>query len=227
VEAFLDRYGLPAIFVLMLTKAAGVPIPVPGDVIMLATAARAAEGKLELWQAFVVLLSALVLGGTVQFTLARGAGRGLLYRLGRYLGLTPARLDAAAVAVRRGGTLGVTLAVLTPGLRTAIVAACGLAGLPLRTFLPALALGNGAFLSLHFALGYVGWPLVAGLFQAAPLPWLLALVLGLLAAGLAIWVLIRRRKRPGATTGELAAEAVAAWHDATCPACLVLGSARE
>ena len=42
---FLDSYGLAAACVVMLVKAMGVPIPIPGDVILLATAARAAEGK--------------------------------------------------------------------------------------------------------------------------------------------------------------------------------------
>ena len=69
--AFLDSYGLAAACLLMLVKAAGVPIPIPGDVILLATAARAAEGKLLLWVAFVGLLAAITLGGFVQFVLAR------------------------------------------------------------------------------------------------------------------------------------------------------------
>src|SRR5438094_246642 len=65
LEAFLDSYGVAAACAVMLVKAIGVPIPVPGDVILLATAARAAEGKVLLWLAFVALLAALTVGGTV------------------------------------------------------------------------------------------------------------------------------------------------------------------
>ena len=46
--AFLDSYGLAAIFALMLAKAIGVSVPVPADLIMLLTAARVAEGRLSL-----------------------------------------------------------------------------------------------------------------------------------------------------------------------------------
>lgn len=42
---FLDAYGLIAIFSIMLLKELGVPIPIPGDLIMLAAAARAAQGR--------------------------------------------------------------------------------------------------------------------------------------------------------------------------------------
>src|SRR6267378_583815 len=70
LEAFLDSYGVAAACAIMLIKASGVPIPIPGDVILLATAARAAEGKVLLWLAFIALLLALTLGGTLQFMLA-------------------------------------------------------------------------------------------------------------------------------------------------------------
>src|SRR5438105_7107771 len=131
LEAFLDSYGVAAACVVMLVKAAGIPIPIPGDVILLATAARAAEGKVILWLAFVVLLAALTLGGVVQFWLARGPARQLVFRFGRRLGLTEQRLDRVAARVRQGGPLGIGVAVLTPGVRTAVVPACGLTHVPL------------------------------------------------------------------------------------------------
>src|SRR5437660_10889524 len=117
IDVFLIQYGLAAIFILMLTKSIGVPIPIPGDVIILAAAARAAEGKLVLWQAFLAILLALVVGGVIQFALVRGPGRNLLYRFGRYIGLTAPRLDAASVRVKKGGVFGLALAILVRGLR--------------------------------------------------------------------------------------------------------------
>jgi membrane protein DedA with SNARE-associated domain len=213
LEGFLAAYGLAAAFGLMLVKAAGVPIPIPGDVILLATAARAAEGKLLLWQAFVVLLIALSVGGVVQFFVARGPGRRLISRYGRRLGLTQERLDRVAAGVRRGGILGIGAAVLTPGLRTAAVPACGLAAIPLRFFVPGLVLGSGVDLGLHFALGYLGAGILASLAGGG---WLL--VVGLLLVGLCVWLVVTRRRRASTSA------AVVAWSQATCPVCLVVGS---
>jgi membrane protein DedA with SNARE-associated domain len=213
LEAFLAGYGLAAAFLLMLVKAAGVPVPIPGDVILLATAARAAEGKLLLWQAFLVLLLALSVGGVLQFLVARGPGRQVVYRYGRVLGLTQERLDRVAAGVRRGGMFGIGAAILTPGVRTAVVPACGLAAIPLRAFVPGLVLGSGVDLGLHFALGYLGASILASL---ASFGWVL--VVGLLLLGLAAWLVLMRRRRASP------AAAAVAWTQATCPVCLVVGS---
>jgi membrane protein DedA with SNARE-associated domain len=194
---------------------------VPADLIMLAAAARAAEGKLPLWPTFGLILAALVLGGLAQFWLIGGPGRATLYRYGPVLGLTPARLDRAAGAVRRGGVLGVALAVLTPGVRSVTVAGCALAGVPLGRFLAGLALGSAGFLALHFGLGYAGAALLARVATGAPLPLLVAVALA--AAGAAGWLLIRRGQAPAATPAEVAADTAGAWCEACCPVCLALG----
>lgn len=222
VDAFLEGYGVAAIFVVMLVKAAGVPIPIPADLIMLAAAARAAEGKLPLGHVFVAMLLALVVGGLVQFGLVRRVGRMALYRLGRYVGLTPSRLDLAAAAVQRGGPLGVSLAVVTPGVRAGAVAACALAAVPLRSFFPGLVAGSTLFLALHFTLGYSIGPLVVAALGTLPVPVVVVGGVAALVAGFGVWALIRVRGRAEGR-GERLASALGAWYDAACPLCLAAG----
>jgi membrane protein DedA with SNARE-associated domain len=211
METFLDSYGLAAACLVMLIKAVGVPIPVPGDVILLATAARAAEGKVVLWFAFTALLIAIVAGGVLQFLLARGPGRGVLLRHGSRLGLSESRVEAIASRMRQGGPLAIGIGVLTPGLRSAVIPASGLTGLPLGTFLTGLALGSAVDVALHFAIGFGG----AGLLAASPL----SLVAVLLLVGLAAWFVLARRRH------KTPAAALNAWTQATCPVCLIVGSA--
>src|SRR4029453_14014707 len=134
LEVFLTTYGLAAACAIMLVKAIGVPLPIPGDVILLAMAARAAEGKVLLWAAFVALLVVIVLGNTIQFFLARGPARSVVLRFGRRVGMPQERLTAVALRVQRGGVLGIALAVLTPGVRSAAIPGCGLAGVSPRLF---------------------------------------------------------------------------------------------
>ncbi len=224
IETFLNMYGLAAVFVIMLVKAIGVPIPIPADALMLATSARVATGRMALPAAFVALLVALLAGGLVQFTLVRGAGRGLLTRYGHYLGITPERLGVAAQRMQTGGVVGIGVAVLTPGVRSIAVIACGLAGIPVRLFAPGLLLGSGLFLALHFFLGYVGGSLLATVSTAIPLPVVALIVVALLAAGFGVWYAIRRRQRPQASVGAILADAAESWHEATCPVCLALGA---
>jgi len=214
LEAFLDSYGVAAACAIMLIKAAGVPVPIPGDVILLATAARAAEGKVLLWLAFVVLLAALILGGALQFYLARGPARRMVVKYGQRIGLTPERLERVAVTVRRGGVLAIGVAVLTPGVRSAVVPACGLTGIAWRLFLPGLALGSAIDLGLHFGIGYAGSSILATI--AEPSPLLIIPVLAIL--GFIAWLFIARRRHASPIV------AVNAWAHATCPVCLILGS---
>ncbi|MEZ4671031.1 MAG: VTT domain-containing protein [Anaerolineae bacterium] len=224
IETFLDSYGLLAIFGIMLAKSSGVPIPIPADVVMLAASARVEAGKFPLAGAFGVLLVALTVGGVVQFVLVRGLGRGIIYRYGRYLGLTPARLDSATKRLKHGGITRIGLAILTPGVRSVAVIACGLAGIPMQRFASGLTTGSSAFLALHFVLGHIGGSLLSSLGTVIAPPALIGGLLGLLAVGFGLWYIIRRRQMPQASTREVLAAAAGAWHEATCPACLALGA---
>jgi len=220
IDLFLVQYGLAAIFIILLVKTIGIPIPIPADLIILTAAARVAQGKLILWQAFIAILIALVLGGLIQFVLARGPGRGLLYRFGRYIGLTSPRLDAASARVKKGGALGISIAILVPGVRGAAIAASGLADMPLRTFLAGLVLGSALFLGLHFFLGYLGGSLFSIIGHVLPLSWIALVVLALLVFIFALWVVVHRRSK--AAQSEVEGTPLELWHEGICPACLAL-----
>jgi len=220
IDVFLVQYGLAAIFIVMLAKSVGVPIPIPGDLILLTAAARAAQGKLVLWQAFIAILVTLVVGGLVQYWLALGPGRDLLYRFGRYIGLTPARLDAASAKVKKGGIISITIATLVPGVRSAVIVAGGLASIPLRIFLPGLFLGSAIFLAVHFFLGYLGGSILTVIGHVLPLPTVVLLVFVLLVAAFGLWVISFRRQK--AARSEADAASIEVFHEGICPVCLAL-----
>lgn len=217
-------YGLPTVFVVLLLKEAGVPLPVPADLLMVGAAARAATGQESLLAVIVTLELALLLGGTAQYLLARGPGQRVVQRLGRYVGLTPPRLERAAQALRTGGVLAVAVGVLAPGVRALTIAACGLANLGFGRFFAGLVVGDSIVVLLHVVIGYVGGAGLSALAHAqhrAVGPVLVGAVLALALIGLAGWVLLRRRRRHepaglGAT--------VQAWEEASCPLCLGLGA---
>jgi membrane protein DedA with SNARE-associated domain len=226
IDMFLVQYGLAAIFIIMLTKSAGVPIPIPADVIILAAAARAAAGKFVLWQAFLVILLAVILGGLIQFMLARGPGRNLLYRFGRYIGLTTVRLDAATVKIKKSGILGLSVAILVPGVRGAAIAASGLADFRWGIFVPGLVIGSTLFLTLHFFLGYVGGSvLVEGAHLLPPMFVIIAVIL-LLVLVFLLWVVSQRRRAARHREMENAAS-LEVWHEGICPVCLALYTASQ
>jgi len=225
LDLFLVQYGLAAIFIILLIKTIGIPIPIPADLIILTAAARVAQGKLNVWQAFIAIFIALVVGGLIQFLLARGPGRGLLYRFGRYIGLTSPRLDAASARVKKGGAFSISIAILVPGVRGAAIAASGLADMPLRTFLPGLVVGSALFLGLHFFLGYLGGSLFSIIGHVLPLSWIALLVLVLLLIIFAVWVVVHRRQK--IAQPEVEGASLELWHEGICPVCLALYTANQ
>jgi membrane protein DedA with SNARE-associated domain len=233
IDMFLIHYGLIAVFLIMLIKTIGVPIPIPGDVIIFTAAVRVAQGKLVGWQVFLAILVALLLGGLIQFLLARGPGRGILYRFGRYVGLTKPRIEVASEKVRKGGVPGLALAILVPGVRGAAVMAAGLIDLALARFLAGLALGSLVFLSLHFFLGYVGSSALFALGRLLPLGIIIPLVLALLVVVYILWVVAVRKQKAARAELEAAqkeetnAAALEVWHEGICPVCLALHTANQ
>lgn len=225
LDLFLVQYGLAAIFIILLIKTIGIPIPIPADLIILTAAARVAQGKLNMWQTFIAILVALVVGGLIQFLLARGPGRGFLYRFGRYIGLTTSRLDAASTRIKKGGALSVSIAILVPGVRGAAIVASGLADMPLGTFLSGLVVGSAFFLGLHFFLGYLGGSLFSIIAHVLPLPLISFIVLVLLLTIFGVWVVIRRRRKT--TQPDVEGTSLELWHEGICPACLALYAANQ
>src|ERR1700688_4264566 len=94
-NAFLAQHGVLAAFVYLAVEEAGVPIPVPGDFLMLTLGVRAREGDIILWQVIAVMEAGTVLGSTLLYLVARRGGRGVVERYGRYIGITALRLDRA------------------------------------------------------------------------------------------------------------------------------------
>jgi len=227
-DQFLDTYGLAAIFGIMFLKELGVPVPIPGDLIMLGAAARVAQGKFNsqggLVAVFIAFLIPMLIGGMIQYSIAKGPGRNFIYRVGKLIGLTKERLDRAMETVRKSGMAAVALGLTTPGVRVATTPASGLAELPVRVYAPGLVMGSTFFLAWHFAIGYLGGFALALL--NAPLPVLVGILIAVIALGIAGWLIVRniRRKRAG---GLVLPNTYGAWADASCPACIAITLVRE
>ena len=223
LSGLLTGSSLPALFVIVLLKEAGLPVPIPADLLMISAGVEAANGKYSIPALALALELAVWIGCSLQFGLARGAGRQVVYRLGRFVGLTAERLDRMADRLERRGATAVFVGLNLPGVRAGIIIAAGLARLRYVAFAPAMLGGSTVYYGWHIALGYVVGPTAALLLSSASFP-LVAVVALLALLGLVVWMLRRRgAAEPGG--GSIAAR-VHAWTESACPACL-LASAIE
>lgn len=209
-----DPTPLIALAGLILVKEVGIPVPVPGDLVVLGAGVAASRGDLDPAVGLAALVLASILGGTAQFLLLRTVARPAILRGLTRLGAAD-RVERQTDRLRGSGARGVALSRMTPGVRIVAIAASALAGLPAVAFLAGLVVGNGVFIAAHFGLGLVlGEPLLRVVGGA--LGPLTIAGLGLAAIGFIGWFVIRRR-RP--------ATSFASWADACCPACLTLAVA--
>ena len=201
--------GLAAL-ALLLPMEAGVPIPLPADLVMFTVGQQVAAGRFPLWLAVVGLEVIAVLGTTALFLICRGPAHRVIARFGPRLGLTEARLGRAAALAEAHGRPGLAVGRALPGLRTLTVVAAGASGLSARRTLPALILGSSVFLQVDLVLGLLFGPLATRAFdQAKGLA--LAASAALAIAAVIFWRVRRRHQA-----------APAAWKEATCPACIAV-----
>jgi membrane protein DedA with SNARE-associated domain len=145
-----------------------------------------------LWQAIGVMELATILGSSFLYFASRLAGRGLVYRYGRFIRLTPERLDSAERWLKQHGSRAVFLGRLVPGLRILTAVACGVFDVPTRVFIPAMSVGAFLYITVYTLLGYfLGQP-VLDLLEQVHLPF--GLFGSLIPLGLLVWWTLRARQ---------------------------------
>ncbi|MGH2808318.1 MAG: DedA family protein, partial [Actinomycetota bacterium] len=190
---------------LLILTETGVPVPVPGDLLMLLVGERASAGEPPLLVAVGLLELITLLGTTVLYLAVRGPARSLIARVGPRVGLTEERIATVGRVTQRGSALAVGR--MTPGARTITVVAAATGPSPWHSTLPALWIGSTIFVQAHLALGFVLGPVARDALEAARIPVLVGLGMLILIA-VAFWIL-RSGRGPHA-----------AFSEAFCPVCL-------
>jgi membrane-associated protein len=190
---FLARWHYAGLFAVIFAEEAGVPLPMPGDLFILAMGVLAHSGGARFGPTAAVVTVATVLGATILYLVSRHAGRPLLVRIARRFGYTEAREQRLEAWLLRRGALAVVVGRLVPGLRIVMTVVAGTLRLPHRTFVAGTLLAGLVWASLYFWLGYAvgaGYERMAGRVSPAAL-WAAAAAAVLLAGA----ALLARRAR--------------------------------
>ncbi len=152
LEAPLDQYGYLAIAGFVFLEDFG--IPVPGETILILGAVYAGTGRLNVFLVGLSGFMAAVIGDNVGFAIGHFGGRRLVERFGRYILLTPERLDKATGFFDRHGGKIVAIARFIEGLRQANGIIAGITGMHWAKFLAFNALGAAAWVAVWTSVGY-------------------------------------------------------------------------
>jgi hypothetical protein len=136
-----------------------------------------------------------MIGSSCLYFVCRWAGRGLVYRYGRFIRLTPERLDTAEQWLKKHGSRAVFFGRLVPGLRIVTTVACGVFEIPFRVFFPAMSLGALLYIVVYTLLGYYVGPPVLGVLEKVHIPF--GLFGWLVPLALLLWWTVRARQDLG------------------------------
>lgn len=153
LNLFVSTRQYLALFLLLLVEEAGVPLPLPGDTVIMFLGYRAAIGLATPILVILDVAMATFLGSSILYFVARRIGHPAVVRYGRYIRLDEKRLAKVEGWFARHGTLAIVFGRLIPGLRTPTSVAAGIFEIPYGVFARAAALSAFLWAMIYMALG--------------------------------------------------------------------------
>jgi membrane protein DedA with SNARE-associated domain len=143
---------------------------------------------------FLVATVAAILGDNLGFAIGHFGGRPLAERFGRYVFLTPQRLDRAEAFFDTHGGKVVTVARFIEGLRQANGLLAGIAGMHWLKFLAYNALGAVLWVGVWCTAGYFAGEHVAEIYEAFERYKWYAIGAAVVVVAIVIWLRVRRSR---------------------------------
>jgi membrane protein DedA with SNARE-associated domain len=197
LEPTLDNYGYLAVAGFVLLEDFGVPVP--GETILIMGAVYAGTGRLNIVLVGLIGFVAAVIGDNVGFAIGHLGGRRLVERFGRYILLTPERLDKTTDFFERHGGKIVAVARFIEGLRQANGIIAGITGMHWAKFLAFNALGAALWVTVWSSVGYFSGSHINTIYSAVTrYDTYLAIALGVLVLAYIARRLWKRRARRAA-----------------------------
>jgi len=199
----ISTYGVPAFFALIAIAAVGVPLPV--TFALIAAGSFVALGEMNLWQVILAGSLGAILGDQLGYVLGKSCGHRIAGWLRRKKG-GGRKMDQARAFTERWGALGIFFSrwLVTP-LGPWINFTSGLTNYRWRHFLIWDVIGETLWVILYVLLGKFFSGSVQALSDVlGSLVWVLV---GLIAAAILIWWIVRSLQSGNEREGKLARSA--------------------
>lgn len=202
---FYHQHQFLGLFLLILIEEAGIPIPIPGDALVVIAGLEPHRGPLYALHVIAVSSAAVFLGSSVLYLVSRKGGRPFFRRYGRYILLDEARLAKMERWFARWGRAAIIVGRLIPGLRIPTTIMAGISGIPPAIYFSTAAVAGVIWSLAFFFLGalaeheirYVA-AVIAGLLDllsdSVVSAWVTIALLGAAVGALHLTQIRRRRK---------------------------------
>jgi membrane protein DedA with SNARE-associated domain len=202
----LNNYGYLAVGGLVLVEDFGIPLP--GETILIAAALYAGAGKLNVVAVGVIAWVCAVIGDNIGFAIGHFGGRRLALKYGKYIFLTPKRLDQAEQFFDHHGGKIIVAARFIEGLRQANGIVAGITGMHWKRFIPFNALGAALWVGLWVSVGYLAGSHITTIYDQITRYSLYVLIaLAVAVVALVVFRLRKHRRTRQARAGTATTEA--------------------
>jgi membrane protein DedA with SNARE-associated domain len=165
LEPALNHLGYLAVVGLVLVEDFGVPVP--GETILVLASVYAGTGRLNIVVVGVLAFLGAMLGDNIGFAIGHFGGRALIERYGRYIFLTPPRVERASGFFERHGGWIIVVARFIEGLRQANGIIAGVSGIRWAKFLVFNAIGAALWVVVWCSIGYFSGSHIDAIYNAA------------------------------------------------------------
>ncbi len=139
--------------IIVLMAMGSTPLPVPAEAVIPPAAFLAARGDLSFTGVIIAGAFGSYLGAAAMYWLSRWLGRPLLLHYGRFILMSPEKLEHAEIWLERYEAGGVFFARVLPVIRHLISIPCGIVRMRFGVFSVVTIIGSAVACSI---LGYLG-----------------------------------------------------------------------
>ena len=188
----LQTYTYPGVLSLVLLESLGMPLP--GQIALVTAAAYASLGhNVSILGVITVAALGAIVGGVLGYWIGIKGGLPLVTRYGGYVGVRQSHVDKAHGFFERNGAKTILFGRFVAFLRTWAAVIAGAACMSFTKFVAYNTLGSIAWAIVFGLLGYYfgrDLPLLERYISRVSFG-----ILIVLAIGIALWVILRRRRR--------------------------------
>jgi membrane protein DedA with SNARE-associated domain/membrane-associated phospholipid phosphatase len=193
VSQWVAHYGYVLVAVFLLIEGAGVPIP--GETALVTAAALAGRGTLSIVGVVIAGCIGTIAGGQAGYWIGLHGGVGFVTRHGKWVFLTPARLEKTHKFFAQHGVKTVLMGRFVAFVRSFVGIFAGISEMPARVFTLYNAAGGTVWVLAFSTLGYVfGRNLPRLIHYIGRVSLLLAILIALVTGVVFLWRWFERNR---------------------------------
>ncbi len=190
---FMDEHGVLSPFLLLFLEESGIPIPLPGDVMVMFAGYQVSQDNLAYGQALLAAVLVVAGGSSILYGIARLWGTRLIARFGRYVHCPPERIEKVRPVFNRFGALAVIFGRHIPGFRVPITLLAGILRFPYPVFVASVMMSTAIWAGIFLIVGIQLGSRVEDLTHPHGRIWLVVIFTVVVVALAVLWW--RRRQR--------------------------------